>query len=378
MKTILTTFLAASFIGLSAQTTDTGSFTYGGLTRSYQVYVPAAYTPGSPVPVVLNLHGYGSNNTQQMSYGTFSAIADTANFLVLAPQGSADGGGTAHWNANWGTGVDDIGFINALLDTISNNYSVNQDRVYSTGMSNGGFMSLTLAGQLDSRIAAVASVTGTMSILQIPANTVTRPVPVMQIHGTNDPTVAYNGDANFLSVDSVLNYWIGHNNCNATPVFTAVPNTNTSDGCTAELYEYIGGDNGSEVVHYKVINGAHTWPGAPFTIGVTNRDFNASIVIWEFFNKYEKSSLVSVSELSNEESWFTLISENPTTGILKFQSKDAAVYDVAILDLNGKLIASFNNQSETSTVNLTNQLAGIYLIQIKNASHSAMFKIVKQ
>ena len=288
MKTILTTILAVLTTGLFAQSTITGSFNYGGISRSYQMYVPAAYAPGVDVPVVLNLHGYGSNNTQQMSYGTFKAIADTANFLVLAPQGSNDGNGTTHWNANWGTGVDDIGFINALLDTISANYSVNQNRIYSTGMSNGGFMSLTLAGQLDDRIAAVASVTGTMSVLQIPANTVTRPVPVMQIHGDSDPTVAYNGDSYFISVDSVINYWVGHNNCNTTPVFTAIANTNTSDGCTAEKYEYLGGTNGAEVVHYKILGGEHTWPGAPFTIGVTNRDFNASIEIWKFLVSMKK------------------------------------------------------------------------------------------
>jgi polyhydroxybutyrate depolymerase len=378
MKTLITTFLVTSFLGLSAQTTDSGSFNYDGEARSYQIYVPAAYTPGTAVPVVLNLHGYGSNNTQQMAYGTFKAIADTANFLILAPLGIPDGTGTAHWNANWGTGVDDIGFINALLDTISNNYSVNQNRIYSTGMSNGGFMSLTLAGQLDNRIAAVASVTGTMSTLQIPENTVTRPVPVMQIHGTNDPTVAYNGDAYFISVDSVINYWVGHNNCNTTPVFTAIADVNTSDGCTAELYEYLGGDNGAEVVQYKVIDGAHTWPGAPVTLGVTNQDFNASVVIWEFFNKYEKSSLVSVNELSNDEKWFNLISENPTDGFIKFQALDSELYDVIIMDINGKQVSRIENQMDVSSVNFSSQVAGIYLVQLKNSSHSALFKIVKK
>ncbi len=379
MKTILTTIFAISTLCYTAQTTTSGSFTYDGESRSYQLYVPASYTAGTPVPLVLNLHGYGSNNTQQMAYGNFKPIADTANFLILAPQGLADPvAGSAHWNANWGTGVDDIGFINALLDTISNNYSVNQDRIYSTGMSNGGFMSLTLAGQLDNKIAAVASVTGTMSVLQIPANTVTRPVPVMQIHGTNDPTVAYNGDANFLSVDSVINYWVGHNNCNPTPVFTALQDINTNDGCTAELYEYLGGDNGSEVVHYKIIDGEHTWPGAIFNIGVTNQDFDASTVIWEFFSKYEKTSLVSIKEINNEENWFSLISENPTSGLIKFQSKDEQVYDVSIMDINGKLIKILRNQSNITSLNLSDQNAGIYLIQLENAAKSSLFKIVKQ
>lgn len=378
MKNLIATFLVTLSIGLTAQTTTTNSFTYDGVTRSYQLYVPAAYTPGTAVPLVLNLHGYGSNNTQQMAYANFKPIADTANFLILAPLGIADGTGTAHWNANWATGVDDIGFINALLDTVSLGYTVNQDRIYSTGMSNGGFMSLTLAGQLDNRIAAVASVTGTMSVLQIPANTVTRPVPVMQIHGTADSTVNYNGDANFLSVADVLSYWVGHNNCNATPVFTAITDSNTGDGCTAELYEYLGGDNGSEVIHYKIIGGAHTWPDAPITIGVTNRDFNASKVIWEFFSKYEKGSLVSVNEIANEQNWFKLKSENPSNGIIKFESKDAGPYEITMYDLNGKVIKQWNNQTGLVQLNFTEEISGVYLIEVTDQTHAAMFKIVKQ
>lgn len=377
MKIILTSIIASLALSSIAQSTLTDNFTYNGVARSYQIYVPAAYVPGTAVPLVLNLHGYGSNNTQQMAYANFKPIADTANFLILAPLGTADGTGTTHWNANWGTGVDDIGFINALLDTISANYSINQDRIYSTGMSNGGFMSLTLAGQLDNRIAAVASVTGTMSILQIPANTVTRPVPVMQIHGTLDPTVNYNGSASFLSVDAVLNYWIGHNNCNPTPVFTPLPDSNTGDGCTAELYEYLGGDNGSEVIHYKIIGGAHTWPGA-FPIGVTNQDFNGCEVIWEFFSKYEKASLVSVEEVSNETHWFSLISQNPTNGPVQFDAAQLGFYTISIVDLSGKIIESFSNQSGSSSIDLSRYDAGTYMLNLYDNKHTSVFKIIKQ
>lgn len=377
MKTILASILSLLTIVSTAQSTINGNFTYDGQARSYKLYVPASYTPGTAVPLVLNLHGYGSNNTQQMAYANFRPIADTANFLILAPLGIADGTGTAHWNANWATGVDDIGFINALIDTVSANYTVNQSRVYSTGMSNGGFMSLTLAGQLDDRIAAVASVTGTMSILQIPANTLTRAVPVMQIHGDNDPTVAYNGDANFLSVDSVLNYWVGHNNCTTAPVFTAVPDINTNDGCTAEKYEYLGGDDNSEVVHYKIIGGEHTWPGA-FTIGVTNQDFNACVVIWEFFSRFEHPSPVSLSVNQNESNQFELLSENPTSGLVKFHSKQDLKFDLSITDINGKLIRKASNLSGTTSLDLTNEVAGVYFVSLMNSENTSMFKIVKR
>lgn len=375
------TFIIISILLLSffcnAQSTISGSFSYGGLTRTYQLYVPAAYNSSTSVPLVLNLHGYGSNNTQQMSYGNFKPIADTANFLILAPQGSLDQNSIAHWNANWGTGVDDIGFLSALIDTISANYNVNQNKIYSTGMSNGGFMSFTLAGQLSNKITAVASVTGTMSILQIPANTLTIPMPIMQIHGTADGTVNYNGDTYFLSVDDVLNYWIGHNNCNVTPVVTPVPDINTADGCTAERYDYINGDNGAEVVHYKITSGGHTWPGAPFSAGVTNQDFNASVEIWKFFNKYEKQTLLSAVQKEVEHPTYKLIGENPSEGVFIINSNHSKDFDVTVYDITGKVVVSKRNQKNQTLIDLTSQKSGIYFCTFVGENHKVTLKLVR-
>lgn len=378
MNQLLLLIFAIVFGGLlHAQSTVSGSFSYGGQTRTYQLYVPAAYNSSNPVPLVLNLHGYGSNNTQQMAYGDFKPIADTANFLILAPQGSLDQFSTAHWNANWATGVDDIGFLSALIDTVSANYSINQNRIYSTGMSNGGFMSFTLAGQLSDKITAIASVTGTMSILQIPANTVNIPMPIMQIHGTADATVDYNGDANFLSVDDVLNYWIGHNNCSTTPVITNVPNTNTTDGCSAERYDYLNGDNGAEVVHYKITPGAHTWPGAPFTIGVTNQDFDASVEIWKFFSKYEKQSLLSTVKKEIEFPTYKLIGENPSEGVFIINSNYSKVFDVTVYDITGKIVFSKSNQKNQTLIDLTSQKSGIFFCTLIGENHKVTLKLVR-
>jgi polyhydroxybutyrate depolymerase len=90
-----------------------------------------------------------------MFYGDFRTIADTAGFLLVHPLGTLDPTGTTYWNSGWGGTVDDIGFTGALIDSIAEAYSVNLDRVYSTGMSNGGFMSYTLACSLSDRIAAI-------------------------------------------------------------------------------------------------------------------------------------------------------------------------------------------------------------------------------
>ncbi|MFT7156215.1 MAG: polyhydroxybutyrate depolymerase [Parvicella sp.] len=378
MKNLLSLVAISISTFTLAQTTTSKTITHNGGTREYNVYVPASYDGTVAVPIVLNLHGYGSNNTQQMQYADFKPIADTANFIIVLPQGLLDPvNSSPHWNANWGTGIDDIGFISAMLDTISSNYNINQDRMYSTGMSNGGFMSLTLAGQLSNKITAVASVTGTMSVMQIPNNTVVRPVPVMQIHGTNDPTVSYSGDANFLSVDSVVNFWAGHNQCSSTPVFTAMPDINTSDGCTAEKYEYLGGIGGSEVVHYKIIGGEHTWPGA-FPIAVTNQDINACIEIWKFFNKYEMSNLLNQENIYSLGSDFKLTGANPTEGLIQISSESNSTFDFDIINISGQLMESQRNIDSSTQLDFTALSAGIYLVSIKSNGKSSTFKVVRK
>jgi polyhydroxybutyrate depolymerase len=378
MKNLLS-ILAISISTLTvAQTTTSKTISHNGGTRQYDIYVPAAYDGSISVPIVLNLHGYGSNNSQQMQYANFKPIADTANFIIVLPQGLLDPvNNSPHWNAGFGSGIDDLGFINAMLDTISSNYNINQNRIYSTGMSNGGFMSLTLAGELSNRITAVASVTGTMSILQIPNNTVVRPVPVMQIHGTNDPTVNYLGDTAFISVDSVIDYWVDHNQCNVTPIFTAIPDINTGDGCTAEKYEYQGGIGGSEVVHYKIIDGEHTWPGA-FPIAVTNQDFNACIEIWKFFNRYEMSNLLNQENLFSLGSKFTMTGANPTEGLIQIQSESNTQFDLNILNMNGQLIESRSNIDSSTQLDFSSRAPGVYLVTILSEGTPSTFKVVRK
>src|SRR5258706_3847373 len=158
MKIFLFYLLFCFPLFLSGQQTINGTIMHDGLQRDYILYVPASYVPGTPAPLVLNFHGYTSNAFEQMFYGDFRPIADTAGFLIVHPNGTVDQLGNQHWNVGWGTStVDDVGFTNALIDSLSAQYDINQDRVYSTGMSNGGFMSYKLACDLSNRIAAIAS-----------------------------------------------------------------------------------------------------------------------------------------------------------------------------------------------------------------------------
>jgi len=379
MRLILLIITLISTFSIQSQQTLDKSISHGGLTRTYKLYIPAMYNGSTAVPLVFNLHGYTSDNQEQLLYADFRSIADTANFIIALPQGTLDTQNEAFWNARFGATVDDLGFIAALIDSISLNYNINSDRIYSTGMSNGGFMSFTLACELSDKITAVASVTGSMSTLQPSYCSPNRPVPVMQIHGTADPTVNYNGATGIMSIDDVLSHWTILNNCNSSPTTTTVPNTSTADLCTATRYDYENGDLGSSVVHYKIIDGGHTWPGAPIAIGVTNMDFNASIEIWKFFSQFQMSDFVSVGEILNESHGFKITSENPCNESISYQLNSPINHLVSIVDLSGKKVLQKQSNSNFEILPLQELNSGVYFIRIEFEDKITLTKkIIKQ
>ena len=281
------------------------SFSYDGLERSYMVYVPESYSENTPTPLVLNLHGYSSNAGQQMIYSNFYNIADIEGFILIHPEGTIDVNDFQFWDVGaFNSNIDDVGFLSCLIDTIALEYNINLDRVYSMGMSNGGFMSYLLACELSDKIAAIASVTGSMTTGQIISCNPNRPIPIMQIHGTADSIVLYNGNGSGIeSINEVISYWVNFNNCNPEPIFNNIPDVNLIDLCTAEHYIYDNETNDSSVELYKIINGGHTWPGAaiPLFGNNTNQDFNASQKIWDFFEKYDINGLIeNTSDLQGE------------------------------------------------------------------------------
>lgn len=382
MKKHLLSILFISILFISqAQTTIIDSIISGGIYRNYRLYIPAIYTGVTPRPLILNLHGYTSNASQQQLYSNFMPIADTANFLMVYPNGTFSSG-QQYWNAGLsGTLVNDIAFLSALIDSLDLTYNINLNRVYSTGMSNGGFMSHTLACELSNRITAIASVTGSIFTTQYGSYChPTRPVPVMQIHGTSDPTVPYAGNISqgMMPIDSVVKYWVTKNGCNPTPTFSNVPNINTADGCTAEHYQYNGGISGSTVELFKIIGGVHAWPGFPYGGVGTNLDINASKEIWRFFNKYTLSNLTGINE--NEALTKSLsIYPNPANSVLNFNIDKAAnsFVGIEITDVLGKVVLSETTSSNSISVDKIN--SGIYFISVKTGNGAvAKLKFIKE
>lgn len=363
--TTLLLSLCLPLLSIGQQTID-GSITFAGIQRDYILYVPEIYTPGEAVPLILNFHGYTSNAFEQLNYGDFRPIADTAGFIVVHPMGTVDLLGNTHWNVGWGTSsVDDLGFTAALIDSLSAEYSINQDRIYSTGMSNGGFMSYHLACELSERIAAIASVTGTMNVNQPATCSPGHPMPVMEIHGTADATVPYTGNFLFGTTPAAVAYWVNYNNCEQTPSITSIPDTDGGDGCTAEHQVYTGGNNGSTVEHFKIINGEHTWPGSAFGGLGTNQDIDACNEIWRFFSKYDIHGLINTTSVADVNLTKTVsVFPNPANDAMTIVWPGSETADYTVSSLTGQLVQKGSLSTGKNEIDLTFVVPGMYMMTI--------------
>jgi len=388
-------FLIVLSVFCFAQETIHGSIMHDDIERDYILYVPLSYTENDTLPLVLNFHGYGSSANEQMIYGDFRSLANSAGFFIVHPQGTLLQGVT-HWNVGGWTldsTVDDVGFTEALIDSLSYNFNIDPDRIYSTGMSNGGFMSFLLASQPSSRIAAIASVTGSMTPETYIDSNPQHPTPILQIHGTSDGLVLYNGTDWSEPVEDVVQYWVDYNNCNPTPTITLLPDLDPDDESTVELHIYNDGDSGVAVEHYKVFGGDHTWPGNVYGGAGTNNDIDASAEIWNFFSRYDINGLVNQVGIENDNVQETMNYRlnnypnpfNPTTTI-SFSLKEREMVTVSIYNIQGQKVRSLeSSEMESGHHSLTWNGAddkgsvvssGIYFYKLDTDSYSATKKMV--
>lgn len=252
---------------------------FENLQREYLLYIPKNYSENESLPLVFSLHGAGGTKESQYNATQFNILADSENFLLVTPQAlPIIGNNFTFWNQQSSPSLpNDVGFINALIDEISKYYQVDLNRVYIAGSSNGAFMAMQIACELNNRIAAAAAVKGYMTPEQINNCNPEKPTPIIQIHGTEDPLVSYDG------VFSTLNFWTKFNETDDNPEIVDIPDIDPTNGNTVIRYMYKNGSNEVEVVHLKVIGGRHDWFGEPGT----NYDIKASEVIWEFFKEYD-------------------------------------------------------------------------------------------
>jgi polyhydroxybutyrate depolymerase len=186
--------------------------------RPFELSVPRSYRPDAPAPLVVLLHGYTSNAAEQEMYFKLGAESERRGFLYALPDGTQEGDGDRFWNATnaccdfQGSGVDDSTYLSALIDQVKASYSVDPARVYLVGHSNGGYMAYRVACDHADQITAVVSLAG--ATWSDPTQCApTRPVSVLQIHGTADEVVSYTGGGRYPGAEETVAAWRELNGC---------------------------------------------------------------------------------------------------------------------------------------------------------------------
>jgi len=259
-----------------------------GMKRKIVTYIPSA-KPNEHMPLVISLHGGFATPKSMFRLADFRPIADKEKFIVVCPASKR----MWHDGAD-NKGIDDVKFIDEVITYIIKKYGADAERVYITGISNGGFMTTRLACQIPHRVAAIAVVAATLDVGE--GYDVKSPMPVMYMHGTTDPIINYNGGKLFgrkmYAHSDVIEKWVKINDCYPEPVTTDIPDS-SHDGTVIFKQEYTNKNNGLKVISYSIGNGGHTWPGGrqyfpEFIIGKTTRNLNACQTIWNFFKSYKK------------------------------------------------------------------------------------------
>lgn len=270
-------------------------FDFGDVVRTYSLHVPAGIQ--HPSGLVVNLHAAGATGQEHAALTHYDAVSDAHGFAVVYPDGVdlswADGRGASQPDRQ---GIDDVGFITALVGKLVADFGIDPGRVFATGLSAGGFMANRLACDRADLFAAIAPVAGTLGV-NVACNP-SRPVSVLEMHGTADPIVPYgggtmtgrSGTSDILAAPAMMERWRQVDGCQDIPAQNVLPgdggtetHTLTSSACSA----------GTAVVLMRVDGGGHTWPGAPELlsaqiVGATTHAFDASEASWQFFNGHPR------------------------------------------------------------------------------------------
>lgn len=265
---------------------------HGGVARAATVHVPASHRPDRAVPLVVALHGGGGSMQTMARDGLYGLVSqsEASGWVVVFPNGHSrlPGGRLATWNAGLccgaarDQGVDDVGFVRAVVAEVQGRVRTDPARVFATGMSNGGMMAYRLACEASDVFRAVAAVAGTDGTLACQPG---RPVPVFHIHARDDDRVLFNGGsgsassthADFVSVPVTVDKWARLNRCSGPTQREPM-----QPGVACEVRS--GCDAGVEVRLCATDTGGHAWPGGRKARGGKGSDaLDATQAIWAFF-----------------------------------------------------------------------------------------------
>ena len=264
---------------------QTKTFSHDNVNRNYLIYIPDSYDSEIDYPLMFLFHGFGGIASEFINTADMRDLAESKNFIVVYPQGLDLAGTGSHWNcsnpsADNKSDVDDIGFIENLIDQLIVDYPViDNKRIYAAGYSNGGFMSYYL-GCNSKKFAAIGSVAGTMLDDSYQSCNANFPTAMINIHGTDDFDVPYDGNIYYPSIPDVVDWWKNFNN---TPNEDLLTN---QDG-SIEQYIYYNDAGDRYVEHIKIIGGGHYWDDK-----LNYNGTNTSGLIWGFVSNYNIDGII--------------------------------------------------------------------------------------
>ena len=277
---------------------------HDGATRSFTLHVPSDVKPSAPLVMVM--HGYMGSAGEIMDYSGFNAIADREGFIVAYPEGTRDQFGYRFFNVGYDhhatSTVDDLGFVSVLTSNLQQQLNVTPSRTFMVGMSNGGDMAHFMACTNSKLYGAMASVTGVLMKHIHDDCTPAKPLPLLQIHGTDDAISYFGGDMEnkagygaYLGAPETVQFWTEANGLTKKEI-TFVDNRDQEDDTAVRFERFFSPNSRNEVWFYSVQGGGHRWPMENLTkqqelqalefYGLTNRDISASHEVWGFFEQY--------------------------------------------------------------------------------------------
>lgn len=281
-----------------------------GRSRSWIIYAPADYDPAQPTAVVVLLHGRPGNAGGMAFLTGMNAVAENNNFIVVYPDGIDN-----EWNAQFDLSArsislggrrstlpqDDVGFLQTLMSDLAVDFNIDRSRLYLGGFSNGGFMTYRMACSAGDTFAAFAAVSGNLYVELSEYCRRSDPTPLLIMHGTNDPSVPYQGvlfrNAERSGEPIRISYGIPEtvaafarrNGCSEAGQTTRYAERGASPGTSVSHFAPNTCPDGKDIVLYAINGGGHTWPGHPrpaAEMGDTNMDMDAGEVIWDFFTQH--------------------------------------------------------------------------------------------
>ena len=296
------------------------SETVGETARSYVVYVPSSYDDETPMPVVVVLHGRYGTGAGTASFIEINRLAEEHGIIGVYPDGlqHPDGqAGDTGWNYTKDVPYyrrpepDDSLFLTNLIDDLAVDLNIDRERVYVTGISNGGFMVQRLACDAADVFAGFASVAATGFLGMENVCGEKQPVDMLFIHGTHDNNILWNGRTTMVQgreiytiypIADTIDFWADYIGCGTQADTEDLPQLGNSPETQVRVLT-VDCPEGTSLVMYGIIGGGHNWPGIVGRIpsqiaGNINLDIHGTEVIWEFF---EPLTLDSTSSETQDE-----------------------------------------------------------------------------